>query len=420
MNIDYSNLTPLKHQSYFIKAVKDHWLRYYFFIGGYRCGKSFTIVFLILWLAEMYKGQDVSIGLGGTTITFIKKTYIFDLETVLIKNKIPYKIDNNSNILTLGSVKFFMIATSQPKDIYGFTFNAFLCDEIDELSQDKGEECFNALNERCSRAFPDGRQPFACFFTTAQGMKTAYTLTQRLDDEKIPFILIRGKTKDNTYNDPSYVKSLYELYDENERLAFLEGEFVNLQAGRVYSDYKMEECQEEIEILPNDTIYIGQDLNEGFSKASVIVKRNKKMYVIKTFSFKAIGDAPRIIRTNYPTQDIYWYPDNAGQSRMVLSGYHNEIRSHNIQLRTGTTNPSILERIFLLNKAFKCGILKISKDCKDLDIALKTRCFDDAGRPEKGSGEKAPDHICDSLEYVTYRLIMSDMDFNFLKTGIHS
>lgn len=420
MDIDYSNLTPLKHQAYFINALIKYQLRYYFFIGGYRCGKSFTIVFLILYLANVYRNQDVSIGLGGTTITFIKKTFLFDLELVLIKNKINYKLDGTSNILTLGRVKFFLIATSQPKDIYGFTFNAFLCDEIDELSQDKGEECFDAINERCSRTFPDGRPPFACFFTTAQGMKTAYTLTQKLEDEKIPFILIRGKTRDNTYNDKAYVDSLYALYDDNERLAFLEGQFVNLQSGRVYSEYNQATCQEDIVVNPNDAIYIGQDLNEGFSKASVIVKRDKKMYIVKTYSFKAIGDAPRLIRNDFPTQDIYWYPDNAGQSKMILTGYHNEIRSHNINLRTGTTNPSILERIFLLNKAFKSGILKMSPICKELDIALKTRCFDDAGRPEKGSGEKAPDHICDSLEYVTYRLIMSDMDFNFLKTAVHN
>ena len=37
------------------------------------------------------------------------------------------------------------------------------------------------------------------------------------------------------------------------------------------------------------------------------------------------------------------------------------------------------------------------------------------GKPEKGQGEKAPDHFCDALEYVIYRIVRSDPDFMNLK-----
>ena len=57
-------------------------------------------------------------------------------------------------------------------------------------------------------------------------------------------------------------------------------------------------------------------------------------------------------------------------------------------------------------------------DCKetaDLSEALKVRAYNDLGQPEKGKGETAPDHYCDALEYVIYRIVRSDPDFMDLK-----
>ena len=57
-------------------------------------------------------------------------------------------------------------------------------------------------------------------------------------------------------------------------------------------------------------------------------------------------------------------------------------------------------------------------DCKETDMlseALKVRGYNDLGQPEKGKGEDAPDHICDALEYVIYRIVRSDSDFFDLK-----
>ena len=37
------------------------------------------------------------------------------------------------------------------------------------------------------------------------------------------------------------------------------------------------------------------------------------------------------------------------------------------------------------------------------------------GQPEKGKGEKDPDHFTDSVRYVIYRIVRSDPDFLNLK-----
>ena len=63
------------------------------------------------------------------------------------------------------------------------------------------------------------------------------------------------------------------------------------------------------------------------------------------------------------------------------------------------------------------GLLYVfdTKETVIVSEALKTRQYADTGMPEKGKGEDAPDHICDALEYVIYRIVRSDADFFNLK-----
>jgi hypothetical protein len=309
-----------------------------------------------------------------------------------------------------------LIATGQPNDIYGPNINICLCDEIDELPETKAIEAHKALSERTRITLPDGRKPFLMYFSTVHGYRGLYKIFQKLRNDKVKFCLIRGLTKNNTSLDPQYVKNLYAIYDENERLAYLEGMFVNLQAGRVYSEY--DEAKHRIkgfDVTGDYTVMIGQDLNSGFSKAVAVVKRDKKLYIARGWSFKELGSAPQTMRTTYQENQILWFPDTAGKE--IIKGYKEEIIDWGIQCRIGSTNPRILDRVFYINKMFRMGLLYVF-DCKETDElseALKVRAYNDLGQPEKGKGEHSPDHYCDALEYVIYRIVRSDPDFLKLK-----
>ena len=411
------NICPFMHQSQIVtapRAYKD--FDWFILAGGYGCGKSFSIVLCILDIVHRYNGHDVSVGIGSITITLAQKTIYKDLEAILKRSHSQYRYNAKDNILTIGTVKFFFIAIEQPGNIYAYNLNIFLCDEIDELSQQKVIEANKAIRERTRLTLPDGRIPYIMYFTTVQGYRGLYNVVQTLKKARQKYILVRGETRFNTTLSPSYVKSLYAIYDENERMAYLEGRFVNLQAGRVYPDFDEEKCKcNSFEIRSDDVIYIGQDLNSGFSKATAIIKRDKRLYIVRGFSFKEIGTAPQIMRSTYKENEILWFPDCSGKE--ILKGYKQEIFDCGIQCRIGTANPRIIDRVFYVNKLFRMGLLKIF-DTKETEIvreALRTRQYNDTGQPEKGKGEEAPDHICDALEYVIYRLVCSDCDFMNLK-----
>lgn len=410
-------ITPFIHQRQMISAP---WacpeVSYFELCGGYGCGKSNTIVFLIITLSKRYQGQDVTIALCSTTITLLNKTVILELAKLLKKTGSRFDYNQKDNIITIGTVRFLLIATGQPTDIYGPNVNITLCDEVDELPEQKAIEAHKALSERTRITLPDGRKPFIMYFSTVHGYRGLYKVVQELKESRLPNVLVRGLTKNNTSLDPDYVKRLYAIYDEQERLAYLEGRFVNLQSGRVYGNYDEATCKcAPFEITPKMTIYVGQDLNSGFSKATAIVKRNKCLYIIRGWSFKEIGGAPAIMRNTYKPNEILWFPDCSGKE--ILKGYKEEIIEHEIECRIGSSNPRILDTVFYVNKLFKMGRLKVF-DCRETDEvseALKVQAYNDMGMPEKGKGEKDPDHFTDSVRYVVYRIVRSDEDFMDLK-----
>lgn len=412
-----NEMRPFIHQRKMISAPYAFpEVSYFELCGGYGCGKSNTIVLLIITLTKRYQGSDVTIALCSTTITLLNKTVILELAKLMKKTGSTFDYNQKDNIITIGTVRFLLIATGQPTDIYGPNVNITLCDEVDELSLQKAIEAHKALSERTRLTLPDGRKPFIVYFSTVHGYRGLYNIVQDLRQSGLPNFLVRGLTKDNTSLDPDYVKRLYAIYDEQERLAYLEGRFVNLQSGRVYGNYDEETCKcAPFEITPNMTVYVGQDLNSGFSKGTAVVKKDKTLYIVRGWSFKEIGGAPALMRQSYPKNQILWFPDCSGKE--ILKGYKEEIVRNGIECRIGSSNPRILDTVFYVNKLFKMGRLKVF-DCRETDEvseALKVQAYNDMGQPEKGKGEKDPDHFTDSVRYVIYRIVRSDPDFLNLK-----
>lgn len=385
------------------------------FVGGYAAGKTAGLTLMTMKLIETYWRYPVVGALGAPTITFLEKTLVTDLRAKLNSSGSVYRYDASKHVLKIGAMELRMIPTGQPGDIYGHNLSFFLADEHDENSQDKAIESNTAIDERCRVELPDGRQPFSVLATTAQGLKGVYRIVEAAkeayaEDPTVKYALIRGKTEDNTSLKPSYINRLKATYTPEEQRAYLHGEFVNLTAGRVYYAYdESTHFQTVHPVQAHETVYVGQDLNEGYSKATACVIRGGRIEVVKDFSFKAIGQAPRILRETFPHNHIVWYPDNSGKP--ILGGYIEEIEHYGIETVYSGRNPSILDRIFIVNKLFSSGRMVVSKECKDTSMALKTRQFDEKGVPEKGKGPTAPDHLNDSLDYVTFRLVQDHEEF---------
>lgn len=399
------SLEPFLHQNALLQSIDDYNdISYFLLLGGYGCGKSFTGVLTILKFYNLFKGYDVTVGIGGTSQTLLRLTLLSDLFRVLNLGHIKYHHNKQEHVITIGTVKFVYINCSNPDDIFAYNFTAFIFDELDELPQQTAIDAFKAVQERSRVLCPDGRKSIFVGLTTAQGLKGTYQIVNMLREKGEKYILVRGLTKNNTTLDPDYVKRLYNLYDKEEQEAFLEGKFVNLTTGRVYKNFDERVCvyDPETVVYNNEPVTVGQDLNSGFSKAAAIFERDGVYYICKDFSFNIVGDAPEELRRAFPLSEVHWWPD--ASSKEIMTGYQREISEAGIILHQSPVNPSVNERIMVVNKMFKSGKLLVSKECKELILALKTRQFDMNGKPEKGKGPKDPDHICDAMEYGVWNI----------------
>lgn len=394
-----------KHQSLTLKAPHQFPnVPYFFLMGGYGCGKSFTGVLAILDIYYTYNGHYCRVGIGGTSQTLLRKTLIADLFKVLTEAGIKYKHNKQEHTIYIGTIEYVYISLSDPDTVFAYNFCIFIGDELDELKQETAIASFKAVQERTRIVCPDGHPPYAIFMTTAQGLKGTYRIIEDLKDKKISHVVIRGLTKDNTTLAPQYVKRLYALYTDVEAEAFLEGKFVNLYTGRVYPEYnELLHLYQAFPVKDGEKVYVGQDFNSGFSKAAVFVERGNTIFGIAEYSFNVVADAPRILRADFPSQQIIWLPD--ASAKEIMAGYKEEIANAGIELFQRSVNPSVTERILVVNKLFRTGRLKLFGTMKQLGIALKTRQFDDNGEPYKGKGPLAPDHICDATEYALWHII---------------
>ena len=411
-----AEISLFRHQRQFFSlpwnpqvANIDH----FFLVGGYASGKTYGDAGLILNLIRHYHAYEISIGIGGTSQIFLKKTLLVDLFRIFNRFGIPYDFDKQSGIIQVDKMQFMCIGVENPDTIYGYNYHAFLDDEIDELPHMKAVEADRAIRERTRLVFPDGRQPFVAHSSTAQGYKGLYQIITTMEQQGEPFVLIRGETRFNTTLSPKKLEEWKRMYNENEQLAFLEGRFVNLTTGRVYYGY--DETRNMLKapafkIEGADIVKVGQDLNSGFSRGCAIIKRNGCLHVVKRWSFGEIGHAPKIIRAAFLLNEIRWYPDASGNE--IIKGYAAEVRQAGIITRIGTVNPSVIDRIFIVNKLLEQGRLVLWPGTEPLAMALKIRQYNDSGDPEKGKGPSAPDHDCDSLEYDVWRIVSEDRDFS--------
>lgn len=429
----------LRHQEASINSIRMHpEIPFVFLIGGFGCGKSFTDVQLCLFLYHAYKNskEPITIGILGVTIKLLEQTVIADLERAFDAGNITYHDNSRAGTITVGQVTFVYLAMQNPDAIYAFNFHCAICDEIDEVPSERVQKIVTAIQERCRVVMPAGkdmpsRDPFIFFSTTAQGLGGTYQLIEYFKEKNLPYIKIRGRTQDNTNLAASQIKLLRGLYTEDEARAYLDGEFVNLSTGRVYPEYdarthvympfKVREGtpavhedrpiydqQHQIvgyktDYVGGDTVYVGQDFNAGYNAAVEMVERNGKIYVVNIHHWDYVGDAARRLRELYPSNKIIMIPDANGKE--IMSGFVEEFEQYNVEIHWNNINPSVLERITGINKAFRFGNLFIFQGLKKLEMGLETRDFDDSGKPRKGKGPNALDHHCDALEYGFWHII---------------
>jgi hypothetical protein len=387
------------HQGKLLSLVQERTdINWFFLIGGYGCGKSFTDVLLCLYLYGRYNGAFINVGVVGPSQKKLKQTVLLDLENVLKQGGIRYEHNKTEGYMRVGSILFTYLTMEVPEKINAHNFNVCIVDEIGEMPIDEVWDIAKAVRERTRKVLPDGREPFLVFTTTAQGLDGTWRLINRLKETGVQYLKVRGESWANPYTSRRQIEDLAKVYSKDEYDAYILGKFVNLAVGRVYPEF-VEGRDVYKEFAVDDDVLIGADFNSGFNTSVALVERGGVLYVVAEFSVKVVGFLPQELRKWFKRR-IEVVPD--ASSKEIMKGYLEECGKNGVELRMQVSNPSVNERILVVNKLLKLGKLKIFSRCKKLIEGLGVRGFDEQGKPEKGRGKDAVDHVLDALEYGVY------------------
>lgn len=300
--------------------------------------------------------------------------------------------------------------------------NCALLDEIDELPEDVMIEATKSVSQRCRQKLKGQRSCFIVSASTAQGYKGFYRLYTHYKKQKIGFVLIRALTRDNIYLPKEYIEDLEKSFTETERKVYMEGEFLSVSQGRVIPGFDWERNFEDddmdLKLPPNAKVYIGQDFNTGYSRASAWVSDpvTGTAHCIKYYDFQDVMEAPNIFRFDFPTQDIYWIPDVT--SKDSFPQFAKALRQHNIHIIYRSKSPMVEDSCFLLSSLCYQGKLIVHTQASAIAEAFAQASRDKNNKIPKGVGENSPIHAIDGARYAVSYMALVLPEFRDIRRSL--
>lgn len=405
--------------------------KYPLFLAGFGSGKSICLAVNVL-NDLTYHGAKV--GVYAPTYDLLSLITIPYFEEMLSENDIPYKLNKNDKILKIeGYNDVIMRSLDNPARIVGYQVFRSHIDELDTLSKDKAKAAWNKVIARNRQkifvpdqdgnkiliGYRNGEPVYQTYlnrvsvYTTPEGFQFCYERWEKKPTKN--YKIYRASTYSNAHNLPDdYIDSLKDSYPEELIDAYINGEFVNLIGGRIYTQFRRDTHDCKVVPEPGEDIHVGMDFN--------VMKGASVIHVVREVDGIEIAYAVGEIHNAFDTDEqitylqenygqnhhIIVYPDAAGTHRTSSNTTETDIfklEAAGFEVNYDPSNPPIKDRVFTLK-----GVLKNSKGfiryyvnvdkCPNYVEALEQQIWGDNGLPDKKAGK---DHITDGAGYFTYQ-----------------
>lgn len=394
------------------------------FVGGFGSGKTHAAIARSLALKLRYPRQSIAYYLP--TYDLVRTMGFPRFSEMLEMLNIPYGIKKDDAVIEVGSGHFGKIifrTMDTPERIIAYEVADSVVDELDTLPLEKAENVWNKIIGRNRQKKPDGSLNTVGVATTPEGFRFVY---KRWVKNKSPgYQLIKAPTYSNVkYLPREYINNMKGAYSTQALSAYMDGEFVNLASGAIYTDFNRELASSHETIRPGETLFIGMDFNVGKMAAVVFVLRGENLHA----AAEHIGllDTPAMIavlKRQYKEHQIHVYPDASGANRKSNNATAADIallRLAGFYIHSKASNPPVKDRILAVNAALRTGHLMVNLDaCPNYVEALEQQAYDKNGEPDKTTGH---DHVndaggyCIAFRYPIKRPSTAGMSF-FRKTG---
>ena len=393
-------------------------------VSGYGAGKTYAAVRKALQLAFLNPGCMGVI--TEPTYPLLRDILFGDLENALVEWGVPYKFNRTDAIFTLdiNGAKTPILCRSMEnwERLVGINAAWIICDEFDTS---KTEIALKAYEKLLGRLRAGNTRQFI-ITTTPEGFRATYQIFVEKGGEAKR--LIRAKTTDNKYLPPDFIDTLKEQYPENLLKAYLEGEFVNLASGSVYSYFSRSTHASAETIKEGETLHIGADFNVDGCINIVCVERADEDGAITTHAVEELisydtSAMARSLRERYKGHKIIIYPDASGQNRKTSASETDVqiLRNAGHLVFVNHSNSSIKDRVNCVNNLFDKQRLFVNvAKCPSLTKALEQQAWDSkTGLPEKSDAHPANDDYNDSLGYlIAYKYPIVPRSYEIKVVGV--
>lgn len=385
------------------------------FVAGFGTGKS-EIMCTSALLDSLEGGADSLIAMYEPTYDLVRLILAPRMEEKLQDWGVRYRYNKSENIIytSNGQMGDFVLRTlDNPSRIVGYESFRAKIDELDTLKEDNAREAWTKIIAR-NRQSPstymkNSSKPMntVSVFTTPEGFRFVYDKWKK--NPRQGYGMVQASTMSNPFLPEDYVQTLRDSYPPQLIEAYLNGDFVNLTSGAVYTNFDRKRNHSSRVIDPKDHLHIGMDFNVGKMSAIVHVEdQNDKGERIGTSVGELMGllDTPAMIEainSRYPGHRITVYPDASGNNRKTGNASETDISQlkKHFSVVNKAKNPFVKDRI----NSVQAALLNANGDvhyyvnttlCPETTESLEQQVYNKQGEPDKSHDN---DHPNDALGY---------------------
>ena len=376
------------------KKILSAKARFKVVVAGRRGGKTFCS---IAYLAQQSRYPNRKCMYVAPTYRMAKQIIFDDLKTLLAEKNWIKKINESDMTIRLVNNSTIMLRSADNFDsIRGIGVDAVVIDEAADIAEEAWTAVIRpTLSDRQGSAMiigtPKGRNWFFDLYNNAKHLPDWYSLQ---------FTTLEGGNVAKEEIEQAKRDLDSRTFQQEYEATFVE------YSGQIY--YAFGDHNIVGTDPPSDTrtqLHIGIDFNvdPGCAVIGYIHKTGIHIFDEVEIFGTDTQEMCREIQQRYPGHKLIAYPDAAGAQRKTSAGGvtdHIILRNHGFDLKVGSINPSVKDRIGAVNSVLKQDNIRLTIEPKCVKVidGLRKHTYKTGTRqPDKNSGY---DHFNDALGYL--------------------
>ena len=382
------------------KQIINDTNRFKIIISGRRSGKTMCA---IASLAKYSRYPNKKCMYIAPTYRMAKQIAWEDLKALLREKNWAKKINESELTITLINDSIIMLRSADnPDSIRGIGLDYVVLDEAADITEDAWRAVI--------RPTLSDREGDAMIISTPKGRGYLWDLyndaKHQTDWQSWQFTTAQG----GIVSEEELAQARLDL-DERTFKQEYEAEFVDY-SGLIYYAFGEHNIVEQP--VPSDLrfpIHVGIDFNIDPGCAVIGFQHNSGIHVFDELEIWGTNteEMVRELQRRYPDRKIICYPDASGSQRRTSAGGRTDhiiLKNAGFQLRVGSINPAVKDRISAVNAVCKQDNVRltISPKCSKIIEGLRKHTYKEGTRQPHKDGAKDYSHFNDALGYMVNHL----------------